>query len=92
MSRDQQVTHLEREITDLGDNLTLEKADLFLKRVDLQMKLEDLNAKKRASKYTKFLTLSPVGLPVLVALFAFTASMIANALQTYGQRKHQGMH
>lgn len=85
MTRDEQVTHLEKELRDLGDNLTLEKADLFLKRIDLQMKLEDLNAKKREFKYGKFLTLSPVALPVMAALLAFTGSMVANTLQTWSQ-------
>ena len=52
-----------------------------------KMKLEDLNAKKRASRYSKFLTLSPVALPVLVALVAFTASMVANVVQAYTQKE-----
>jgi len=85
MIRDQQVRHFEKEINALGDNLTLEKADLLLKRIDLQMKLEDLNAKKREFKYSKFLTLSPVALPVMAALLAFTGSMVANTLQTWSQ-------
>ena len=85
MAKDPLITTFEGEIDQLKTTFTSGKADEILKRIELQMKLEELHDKRREFKYWKFGRFSPIVVPLIAALLAFTGSMATNAYQTWNQ-------
>jgi len=90
VQRDVKVAEFEREIEELkkkNGSVSAADLDLVLKQVELQTKLEELQLKRREAKYSKFVTILPLSVPLGVAILTFTGVMLANGLQTWREVK-----